>query len=225
VNKRAAKTEPPLVEWFEEIVQGSDEWFALHLGIPSASRFKTVIANGKDGTQAGSLTRQDLMRVLAGEVLTGKLSEKTFENDAMRRGREWESHARDWYERTRLVEVKQVGFVRRRLPSGRFVGCSPDGIISETKALEIKTTRPDLLIQMSQKGAGGFPSEHRAQCQGTLWVAGLQEIDLVIYSHGMPYSLVFSLRRDEDFIRTLSNSVEIFDFELHRLVADERRKA
>jgi hypothetical protein len=218
--QRAIK--PPEIEVFADVEQGSPEWFALRLGIPTASRFAAVCATGKDGTVAGSLTRSKLMRVLAGEILTGETAE-TFRNDAMERGSNMEAEARDYYARTRFVELERIGFIRRRLPSGRFVGCSPDSLIGKSKALEIKTSRPDLIIEIGDKGTG-FPPEHRAQVQGTMWVAEIEEVDLMIYYRGMPYAPTFTVRRDEAYIKDLSDSVEIFDWELHKLVEREKSR-
>ena len=212
------------IEVFADIEQGSAEWSALRLGIPTASRFAAICATGRDGTVAGSLTRSKLMRVLAGEILTGETAE-TFRNDAMDRGNSMEAEARDYYARTRFAELTRVGFIRRLLPSGRFVGCSPDSLIGRRNlrtALEIKTMRPDLIIEMGDKGT--FPPEHRAQIQGMMWVACLEEVDLMIFYRGMPYAPTFTVRRDESYLKDLYESVEIFDWELHKLVERERAK-
>lgn len=220
--KAAAKPESPPIEVFRDIEQGSAEWGDLRRGVPTASRFAAVIATGKeDGTSATSLTRSKLMRVLAGEILSGETAE-TFRSESMERGTSMEAEAREHYERMNLVVVDRIGFVRRRLPSGRFTGCSPDGIVAEggRRALEIKTTRPDLLIEVLDKGAAGFPSQHRAQLQGTLWILealGVTEIDLLLFYRGMR-SATFTVHRDETYIRDLSHSVEVFDWELHKLV-------
>jgi hypothetical protein len=218
--QRAVKL--PEIEVFADVEQGSPEWWALRLGIPTASRFAAVCATGKDGTVAGSLTRSKLMRVLAGEILTGEPSEQ-FTTAAMDRGNAMEAEARDYYARTHFAELTRVGFIRRRLPSGRFVGCSPDSLVGKGKALEIKTARPDIIIEIGDKGTG-FPPEHRAQVQGTMWVADLDVVDLMIYYRGMPYAPMFTVLRDDVYIRELSDSVEIFDWELHKLVERERAK-
>jgi hypothetical protein len=173
------------------------------------------MANGKGG--GDSLGRATLMRILAGELITGKTSE-TYRNMAMERGITDEPLAREWYQRTNFVELRQVGFARRKLPSGRFVGCSPDALVGTNKALEIKTTRADLLIAMMDKGAAAFPAEHRAQCQGTIWVADLVELDLVIFCDNELPKLKFRIERDETYIKEVSNAVEVFDWELNKLV-------
>lgn len=213
--RSAPKPKPAEVEIFEDMEQGSDEWVQIRLGVPTASNFRIMMASGKDGED--SQTRARLMRQLAGEILTGRPAEGKIRTAAMERGVEMEPAARAYYERTRFVNVKRVGFIRRRLPSGGWVGCSPDGLVTERKVLEIKTMAPDLLIERLEKGAG-MPSEHRAQCQGTLWVGDLEEIDLLLFYEGMPVCPQFTIYRDETFIKQISNAVEIFEFETRRLV-------
>ena len=220
-----AKRSPPRaaaaeVQPFFDVEQGSEEWYQLRLGVPTASNFRIMMATGKDDEE--SKTRSRLMRVLAGEILTGTPAEGKIVTAAMERGKEMEADARAYYERTRFADVRQVGFIRRRLPSGNWVGCSPDGLIGEKKAVEFKTRAPDLIIEGLTKGSG-FPSEFRAQCQGTLWVADLEEIELLIYYRNMPVCPTFRLFRDESYIRELSRAVETFEYETRMLVEKIRR--
>ena len=65
----------------DEIEQGSQEWFQIRLGIPTASNFSIVMASGRDGDE--SKTRAQYMRVLAGEILTGRPGEGKIVTAAM----------------------------------------------------------------------------------------------------------------------------------------------
>lgn len=60
---------------------------------------------------------------------------------------------------------------------------------------------------------GEFPPEHKAQCQGQLWIAERDWIDIAVYWPGLP---IFITRagRDEVFIRELAEAVEAFNAEL-----------
>lgn len=211
---------PAEVEIFEDVEQQSEEWFRLRLGAPTASNFRIMMATGKDDEE--SKTRSRLMRQLAGEILTGEIAEGKIKTAAMSRGNEMEPEARAYYERRNFVDVRRVGFIRRRLPLGGWVGCSPDGLIGEKKALEIKTMAPDLMIERLLAGAG-MPPEHRAQVHGTMWVADLEEVDLLLFYRGMPVNPVFTVRRDETFIRDIAREVETFEFETRQLVEKIRR--
>lgn len=210
-----APVPPAEVEVFEEMEQGSEEWTRVRLGTPTASVFKTIMATGRDDEE--SRTRALLMRQLAGEILTGLPAEGRVKTAAMERGTSMEPRARAYYERRHFVDVQRIGFVRRRLPSGRWAGASPDGIIDGKRVLEIKSLAPHLMIERLLNGAA-MPSEHRAQVHGTLWIGDYEEADLILYYDGMPVTPQFSVRRDETFIKEIARAVEVFDFELHQLV-------
>lgn len=205
---------PP--EIIEDLEQGSDDWFELRRGIPTASHFACVVRD------ADAKTRKDYLYHLAGEVLSGKLGEaKAF--PAMERGKEMEPRAREAYERKNVVEVRQVGFVRRKLPSGRYVGCSPDGLLGKRKGLEIKTVAPHLMVPILERGAGGMPPAHRWQVCGTLLVADLDEVDLTLFYDGMPVQPQYTMLRNDAELLELANAIEVFDSELHKLVGRIRK--
>lgn len=198
--------------------QGSDEWRAARAGLPTASVFGTVMANGKDG--GPSITRTKLLHRLAGEILTGEPSPDEYRNASMDRGNAMEAEARQAYAEKRGVEVRRVGFVKN-FGGLKRAGCSPDGFCGFDGGVEIKTARPDVLIPMLLRGAG-LPSEHRAQVMGNLWVAEREWFDLVVYWPKMPLYIV-RVTRDESYIRDLSNEVEKFNFELTNLAEKLRR--
>ncbi len=217
--KIAVKAKPDDVEVFQDIEQGTPEWLELRRGCCTASNFATIIASGKDGGE--SVTRRKLLHTMAGEILTGEVAE-TYRNAAMDRGNLMEDEAREWYGRTRFADVARVGFIKRTihnpLGSSFAAGCSPDCLVGSDGILEVKTMRPDLMIDLHLRGAGGLP-EHKAQCQGALWVSGRAWCDLVIYYRNMPIRPVFRIERDEQYIAMLAQQVEIFDYELQGLVA------
>lgn len=212
--KKIAAPAPP-IEFFPEIDQGSDEWIQIRLGIPTSSCFSMVCAEGKNGD--ASKTRSEYMAKLAGEILTGQPGEGKIQTSAMSRGLDMEQDAREHYQRTNLVALERVGFVRRRLQSGRFVGCSPDALTGQRKALEIKTLAPHRMIAQLARGAG-MPSEHRCQVYGTMWVADLDEIDLLLFYRGFPVAPKFTIERNDKTIKEISDAVETFDWELSELV-------
>ena len=192
--------------------QRSDEWYEARRGIPTASEFKAILSKGK-GT-APSKTRLSYMRRLAGEIITGSPGE-TFESAAMIRGREMEAEARDFYAFMHDAEPTPVGFIRNARK-----GCSPDSLLGDDGMLEIKTQRADLLIDTILKD--GFPPEHRAQCQGQLWIAEREWLDLAVYWPGMPL-FVKRAERDEQYIKDLSDAVDAFTEELDAMVEKVRQ--
>lgn len=195
-----------------ECEQGSDLWRQSRLGIPTASRFATVLAKGKDG--GASITRREYLLKLAGESLTGEPMEN-YTNAHFERGKVMEAEARDLYALVRDVEPTTVGFI----VNGK-AGCSPDSLIGNAGALEIKTALPHILIDKLLRG--DFPPEHRAQCQGVLWVSEREWIDLAIYWPKI-HPFVVRAPRDEAYIRNLENAVDQFNAELHETVERIRR--
>lgn len=195
------------MEIMRDLIQGSEQWFAARLGIPTASMFATVMASGRGGGE--SKTRATYMAKLAGEIITGEPAE-SFSNSHTERGNAQEAEARNLYAFTRDVEPQLVGFIR----NGKK-GASPDSLIDADGGLEIKCRLPH--IQIETLFADKVPSENLAQCQGVLWVAEREWIDYVSYSPRMPL-FVKRVHRDEDYIARLSEHVDMFNAELHRLV-------
>lgn len=204
----------PNIEVFPDVEQGSEEWLKLRLGLVTASNFSTVLANGRGGGE--SKTRRKYLLQLAAETLTGDPSE-TYSNDHMLRGQEMEAKARELYAFRSDAEIERIGFIKR----GR-AGCSPDGLIGKKKMLEIKTTLPHLLIDIHLRGE--YPPGHEAQCQGNLWIAQREEIDIAIYWPKMPL-YVQTIRRNEKYIEALERAVDEFNHELAYVVHQMRKLA
>ena len=64
---------------------------------------------------------------------------------------------------------------------------------------------------------GEFPPEHKAQCQGQLWIAGREWIDIAVYWPGLPI-FITRAHRDESYIRELAEAVDTFNTELDLIV-------
>lgn len=195
-----------------DVEQGSEEWFAARAGIPTASKFATVMAVGKQGGK--SVTRVEYLNKLAGEILTGEPM-STYRNDDMERGNEQEDEARDLYAFTNGVEPQRIGFVR----NGNK-GCSPDAFIGDNGGLEIKDALAHVQIERLLRGT--LPPEHKAQVQGGLWVCEREWWDFVSHCRKLPL-LVVRVFRDEDYIKKLANEVELFNIELQQTVEYIRR--
>jgi len=192
--------------------QGGEEWARIRMGIPTSSMFATVLASGKGGAE--SKTRRKYMLQLAGEILTGEPMEG-YSNDHMTRGKEMEDDLRNLYSFQTNTEVERVGFIK----CGKK-GCSPDGLLGKNRMLEIKSMLPHLLIEVHLRSE--FPPGHLAQCQGNLWVANREEIDIAIGWPKMPL-YIQTIRRDEVYISALEKAVEEFNQELAYIVTQMRR--
>lgn len=202
-----------MIEIFD-FAQGSDDWFRTRAGIPTASEFSTVLAKGRGGGE--SVTRRKYLYRLAGEIITG-VPEETYGNAHMERGKAMEPEARDLYVMLSDAETQQIGFIR----NGNK-GCSPDALIGNDGLLEIKTKLPSIMVELLIKGE--VPPEHKAQCQGALWVCEREWLDFFAYWPGMP-SFTRRVYRDEPYIATLATAVDEFNSELREIVEKVRGPA
>lgn len=193
--------------------QGDDNWFAARLGIPTASEFGTVLAKPRKGSDESRMRRTYMLKLL-GERLTGEPMEN-YTNHHMERGKLLEDEARSYYAFMRDADLERIGFIR----NGR-TGCSPDSLIGANGVLEVKTKLPHLLLDCLLKG--DFPPEHKAQCQGELWITGREYVDLIVYWPKMPAPIVRAYR-DETYIKNLGAAVDAFCDELEALEARIRR--
>jgi len=176
--------------------QGSPEWLAARLGIPSASMFaKLVTTKGIWSASADAYINQ-----LVAERLTGE-REEVFQSHHMLRGTELEPDARDLYSLMSDAEVTEVGFC---LHDTLSAGCSPDGLIGEEGGLEIKAPAPATHVEYLRGGV--LPSKYKQQVMGCLWITGREWWDFVSY-HPTMKPLIVRVERDEEYIAALEKCV------------------
>ena len=182
-----------------DVKQGSPEWHAARLGIPTASNFSKILtpATGKASTQA-----KGYMMSLLAEWLTGVPSEEGV-TLFMDRGKELEPLARKWYANEYDVSVKEVGLVLR---DDKLVASSPDGLVGEPGTLEIKCPSAKTHIEYL---LDGLPGGYFAQIQGALWLTGREWTDLVAFHPDLP-PIVKRVPRDEGYIQALDAAVSTF---------------
>lgn len=189
------------------VMQGSADWLRARAGIPTASCFDDILTKGRGGEP--SKTRRTYMLKLAGERLTGVPME-AFNTVHMQRGHDMEDEARRAYSMITDAEPQPVGFIRRG-----EAGASPDSLVGDDGMLELKTKLPHLQIDLLLSDE--TPKEHFAQCQGQLWIAQREWVDLASYWPGLPM-FVKRVFRDEAYIATLSSAVDKFNEELDEVI-------
>ncbi len=175
----------------------------------SAAQLAAAVKAAKSKNANPAATRAKYMRELAGEILTGELSE-TYSNSHMERGNEQEDDARRLYAFHTDAEPKFVGFVR-----SDYAGCSPDSLIGCNGGLEIKSALAHIQIERLFKNE--LPSEHKAQVQGNIWLCEREWWDFMSYCPKLP-PLIKRVYRDEVYIASIANAVRIFNEELAALV-------
>ena len=192
---------------FLDIAQRSPEWYEARLGIPTASRFGSIMARGQ-----GKMRRSYLTQLVA-ERLTGELQD-TYDNHHMARGRREEDAALDRYAIANWdVELRRVGFVRMQLAGG-WIGCSPDALVGGDGMAEVKCPMPARVIDTVLSGG----VEHRPQVQGGLWITGRAWCDLIIHNADMRLEII-RVERDAGYIAALAEEVQQFLTELAAIEA------
>ena len=190
-------------------IQGSDAWFKLKLGVISASNASKVVAK-KD-----SETRNTYMCQLVAQVCTGIMDE--INGKALDWGKQTEDSARACYEFSTGATMTQLPFVYK---DGLFrEGCSPDGIVSPTKGVEIKC--PFNTVNYIQFLANGhIKPEYVWQYQYTMRVMGAKEWDFVQYDPRMkttPIKIV-TISVDEEKQKTMDDAVPQFISDMDKML-------
>ena len=188
--------------------QGSDEWHALRLSIPTASEgSKMVTSQG-----APSKSMAGYAQKLAADMFAGRDTDAWAGNSYTDRGHEVEPEARMFYE-MRGTPVQQVGFITDDL---LMWGCSPDGLVGDDGLLEIKCLpKQHLKALLYYKANDKAPSDYIVQCQMQILITERKWCDLLYYSPDLP-----------SFVIRQSPNKKIMD-ELHTqrtLLMNERRR-
>lgn len=188
---------------YEDLEQGSPEWFQARCGIVTASTVGKLLTS--TGKVASNDTSRALTQSLVAERITGR-AECTYPSRDMQRGTMLEPYARDLYAK-HYGPVVEVGFMRFDSPDGWSLGYSPDGLIGDDGLLEIKSRSPR--IQINTIMFDRVPGANMAQLQAGLLVSGRDWIDYCSYSPGLPL-YVKRVRPDRAWFAAISEAVDTF---------------
>lgn len=178
------------------IVQGSEEWLQLRLGVATASNFDKIITS--TGKESATLPKYALE--LATQCLISE-PEPSYKNEAMQRGNDLEPIARQAYAEQTFSVVEEIAMFKS--DCGNF-GYSPDGLLGDDGLLEIKcplaTTHTKYLLDNK------MPTDYWQQVQGGLWVSGRKYLDFCSFHPNFKEKQLFIVRveRDEKFIAELA---------------------
>jgi hypothetical protein len=190
-----------------DVIQGTDEWKQLRVGLVTGTGFQKILTAGK-GT-AESLVRSGYRQELVTQRITGKPSEGFFASEDMRHGIEREPAARRMFERRMRKYVSEVPFVKH---AWMKVGISPDGLIEDDEGLEIKCPKQDTHARYLQL-VDRPPAEYEGQVYGSLWATGRKRWYFASYHPSFPPELqlhVVCVERDEVYIAKLAAAVGTF---------------
>jgi len=116
-----------MITIYDEIIQGSDEWFEIRKRKLTGSHATSIAANGKGLITYCKEIVIDLIRIT---------ERNNFISKDMERGNLLEPTARNAYEFEKGVKIKEVGFIENSKYEN--VGISPDGLINDDGGIEIK---------------------------------------------------------------------------------------
>lgn len=192
--------------------QYSPEWWAERRGLPTASKFGTLITpGGKPSTQA-----KKYMCELIAELHVHDEEESFEPTEWMLRGMELEDEARKWLAFDRGHEIRQVGLVKN---DAGTCGASPDGLIDDAGMgwsnvpLEIKCPKGSTHIayMLDRK----LPDTYKPQVHGQMLVTG-SDVALFMSYHPRFAPILIEVKRDaytakleaalDKFVKDLSRS-------------------
>lgn len=200
-----------------QCAQGTTEWLRLRMGIPTASLFdKIMTPGGTKGAPKKSEQAEKYMNHLLAERMLGAPIDG-FKSQWMERGSEMEHRAVASYELANECDTEKVGFITT---DDGLIGCSPDRLIvgNPKKGLEAKAPSPAVHVSYLMM-ATGASLEYKCQIQGQIWLCEFHSVDIVSFHPGMP-DAVFTVNRDELFIKELAEHVRSFSRQLEERTED-----
>ena len=184
-----------------DLAQGSDDWLAARLGIPTASCFDKIVT--PKTLELSKASKPYLCRLLAEWMYGAPL--EAFTSGWMDRGKNLEPEAIRYYEMERECETLAIGLV---LTEDCMAGASPDRLVGDGGALELKCPALETHVGYMLEPQS-LVDEYRLQVQGQLWVIGRAWADVMSYSPGFP-AVIVRVLPDERAQKALTVHVPAF---------------
>ena len=172
---------------YEEMIQGTDEWFAARCGLLTASEIHLIVTPTLKAA-SNEKERIHLYELLA-QRITGYV-EPAYVSDAMLRGQEDEIDASALYDKT-YAPITRVGFITND-KWGFTLGYSPDGLVGDDGLLECKSRAQKYQIRTIVDFVSNetIDPDFMIQVQTGLLVSERNWCDLVSYCGGLPMATV-----------------------------------
>jgi hypothetical protein len=196
---------------YRGIPQGTRAWFALRLGIPTASQFHKIMT--PKTRKLSAQWKEYACRLIAERLLA--MPTETLEGQAwMERGKALEGEAIQRFEVVNDIVTVPVTFIATDDGS---MGYSPDRCIfgadpdRPLKNFEAKCPAPHTHVEYLLFGRG---TDYECQVQGQNLIGETEETIFYSYHPSCP-ALTLRTPRDEAFIRDLSAALREFNDKLH----------
>lgn len=176
-----------MIEYHNDLTQGSDEWHAARCGLLTASEMNRIV------TPTLKAASNDKERAHLYELLAQRITqyvEPQYIGDAMLRGHEDEILALAEYEKA-YAEITRVGFVTND-KWGFTIGYSPDAIVGDDGQVECKSRNQKYQVRtlVDYVPDGKIDPDFMIQVQTGLLVTERKWCDLVSYCGGLPMATV-----------------------------------
>lgn len=171
---------------FHDIKQSDESgWLELRAGKVTGSAVAKIMANY--GKSFGEPAKRLAVEIALYRI-TGRLERNNYSNEHMQRGHEQEPIARALYETEMFYTVDQGGFF-----DNGFTGCSPDGLVSDTGLIEIKSVIS--AVHFATVKRNDVDPAYRWQLAFYLHETGREWIDFVSYCAGYPIDKQLFIKR------------------------------
>lgn len=203
---------------YHDVPQGSAEWLALRLGIPTASEFHNLITPAKGDRAKGEKVEAYLCRLIAERHLGAPL--ESLETEWMRRGSELEKRAATAYTLLTDRDTSLAGFITN---DANTAGASLDRFVGDGRkyGLEIKCPSPG--VHVSYLLNRSIEIDKRPQLQSQMWTAELDEMDIFSYHPEFP-NVTVHVERDPEYIAKIAEYHAEFIALLEKRWTDFRSK-
>jgi putative phage-type endonuclease len=188
---------------FYDLQQGSPEWHDVRRGVPTASCFDKIMT---PKTQKISAQAAGYICQLVGEKMSIHYAKRaeSYTSKPMQWGQQTEEEARNYLSMTLGLDVTNGGFCTT--DDGRF-GASPDGLIGEDGALELKCPLEKTHVEYLL-GPQEVPTEYVCQVHGQLIVTGRKWVKFMSYAPGLaPFVVTVE---PNDFTKKLQTALDAF---------------
>ncbi len=169
-----------MIKIHKNVIQGTEEWYALRCGLLTASEMKHIISPKKLEYADNDKGRSHLYEMAAQRITC--YVEPAYVSDDMLRGRDDEIDAKCLYEE-HYARVEDVGFITND-EWGFTLGYSPDGLVGDDGVIECKGRRQK--FQIETISCNEMPSDYLIQVQTGLLVSGRKWCDFISYCGGLP---------------------------------------
>lgn len=198
-----------------DLKQGSADWMRARLGIPTASDFSKIIT---PKTIKLSSQYDDYANLKIAEIMTGEMQGMFTPNYYMERGQLMELEARESYEFTHSVITEDGGFWTDKK---HHFGASPDFMVGNDGCGEIKCLDGKQHVKYLVENK--VKDEFMPQIMGQLLITEREWCDWWLYHPQMP-RLAIRIYRDEKYIKTLSECLEIFRDKMSEKIEDLEKR-